>query len=55
MSKNELKKNIKVWCWWKSRSLYYTGRIINNEYEFVDICDCITMISEESLKKLEVR
>ena len=55
MSKNELKKNIKVWCWWKSRHLYYVGKIGEDKYKFVDICDAITIISEEDLKKLEVR
>ena len=25
MKKNEIKKGMKVWCWWKSRWLYYTG------------------------------
>lgn len=55
MKKTELKKNIKVWCWWKSRSLYYTGRVINGKYEFVDICDAITMITEEQLAKLQIK
>lgn len=55
MMKSELKKNIKVWCWWKSRNLYYTGQIINGEYKFVDICDCVTMINEEQLTKLKIK
>ena len=55
MTKNELKKNVKVWCWWKSRILYYTGQIINGQYKFVDVCDAVTMINKEDLEKLEVR
>ncbi|MCD8308864.1 MAG: hypothetical protein LUD19_03335 [Clostridia bacterium] len=55
MTKQELKKHTKVWCWWKSRSLYFTGRVINGKYEFVDICDAITMVTEEELADLEVR
>lgn len=55
MKKNELKKGLKVWCWWKSRHLYYTGQVIRGEYKFVDIMDAITMISEDDLAKLEVR
>ena len=26
MDKSELKKNTKAWCWWRSESIYYTGR-----------------------------
>ena len=55
MTKNELRKNMKVWCWWKSRSLYYTGQIIRGQYKFIDICDAITMIDEKDLEKLEIR
>jgi hypothetical protein len=54
MKKAELQENIKVWCWWKSRYLYYTGRVINGKYKFVDVCDAITMIEEKSLEGLEI-
>lgn len=53
MKTNELKKNIKVWCGWKSRFLYYTGIVINGEYKFVDINDAITMITEKDLEHLK--
>lgn len=49
----EPKKGAKAWCWWKSRSLYYTGRIINNKYEFRDDIGAITMVSKEELLKLK--
>lgn len=55
MKKEELKKNVRVWCWWKSRYLYYTGQIINREYEFEDICGAKTMIEEKCLSRLEVK
>lgn len=55
MKKTELKKNVKVWCWWKSRYLYFTGRVIQGEYEFRDICDAVTMVTEAQLEKLEIR
>ena len=55
MTREELKKGMKVWCWWKSKNLYYTGQIVNGKYKFVDICDAITMVSEEQLEKLKVR
>ncbi len=55
MKKEELKKGTKVWCWWMSRYLYYTGQIIRGQYKFVDICDAIAMIPEEDLQKLEIK
>lgn len=55
MEKKDLKKGAKVWCWWMSRLLWYTGRTINGKYEFTDICDAITMISEPQLRELELR
>lgn len=53
MKTNELKKRMKVWCWWKSRFLYYTGIVINGDYKFVDINGAITMIIEKDLEHLE--
>lgn len=69
MTKQELTKGAKAWCWWKSRTLYFTGREIDRKeldtktgtyhtvhyYEFRDICDAITMITDASLAKLEKR
>lgn len=54
MKKSELKKDVKVWCWWKSRILYYTGKVVRGKYQFVDASDLLAMISEEQLKELEV-
>ena len=51
----DMKKNAKVWCWWKSRNLYFTGRIIQGKYEFIDTCDAITMIGEDQLDQLEMK
>lgn len=69
MTKNELKKGVKVWCWWKSRYLYYTGYEGNETgynlktkdytprhyYKFEDICGATTIIYDEQLEKLELR
>lgn len=67
MKKEQLEKNLKVWCWWKSRFIYYTGKIINkvpsafNNFEgelvyvFEDISGVIIHINEEELKKLEIK
>jgi hypothetical protein len=55
MTKNELRKNTKVWCWWKSRVLYFTGEMINGQYKFIDICDAVVMVTEDDLKDLEIR
>ena len=59
MTKQELKKGAKAWCWWKSRTLYYTGREVtrggNHYYIFEDITDAITEITDEQLNKLEKR
>jgi len=51
-----LEKNMKVWCWWKSRNLYFTGRIIKGgEYEFVDEIGAITMLQREEVSKLQIK
>lgn len=69
MTKQELTKGAKAWCWWKSRYLYFTGREINRKeldartgtyptvhyYEFEDVCGAITMITDAALEKLETR
>lgn len=66
MTKNDLKKGQKVWCWWKSRDLYYTGHEGNETgynittkdytprhyYTFEDITGAITRIYDEDLAKL---
>ena len=63
MKKSELKKDVKVWCWWKSRTLYYTGKVVRERYQFkvvreryqfVDASGLLAMIDEEQLKELEV-
>jgi hypothetical protein len=59
MTKQELRKGAKAWCWWKSRMIYYTGREVTrggvHYYIFEDICDAITEITDEQLSKLEIR
>ena len=55
MTKGNLKKNVRVWCWWKSRYLYYTGIQKNNIFVFEDIAGEAIMINKESLKNLEVK
>lgn len=53
MRKDELFTGVKVWCWWKSRYLYYTGTVLRGKYKFVDDLDAITMIAEKDLMKLK--
>lgn len=55
MRKDELFTGVKVWCWWKSRYLYYTGTVSRGKYKFVDDLDAITMIAEKDLMKLAKR
>lgn len=61
MTKNELTKGKRTWCWWKSRYLFFTGRTgadpITKEktFRFEDICGAITDITEKQLTKLEAR
>ncbi len=69
MTKQELTKGTRAWCWWKSRTLYFTGleydKMITDRktgtrekvhfYKFRDICDAITMITDDQLTKLEKR
>ena len=55
MKKSELKKNMKVWCWWKSRYLYFTGRMVRGQYEFRDIDDAITLVTEADLEQLKIK
>lgn len=68
MTKEEIKNNVKVWCWWKSRNLYYTGyegyeqgyNVATKDYtprhyyRFEDICGAITRIYDEDVEKLEI-
>lgn len=51
MTKKQLKKSMKVWCQWKSRYLYFVG-MVGDKYKFIDICDAITIVSEEQLSRL---
>lgn len=55
MTKNDLKKNKKYWCWWLHRSLYYTGKVINGKYVFIDDIDAQFRLSEDKLAKMAVR
>ncbi len=55
MTKDQLYRHAKVWCWWKSRYLWYTGRIVIGGYEFRDICDAITIVPEDSLGELKIQ
>lgn len=59
MTKQELRKGAKAWCWWMSRSLYYTGREITrggvHYYIFKDIADAIAEITDEQLAKLRTK
>lgn len=41
ITSKELKKGTRVWCWWKSRYLYYQGMQLNGYYKFVDVNDVI--------------
>lgn len=60
MTKNELKSRVKVWCWWKSRYLYYTGFEFTHKpsgvhyYRFRDICGAITDVTDSDLGSLEI-
>ena len=55
MKKSELKKNVRVWCWWKSRYLYYEGKQLNGYYKFVDITGDIFWFLEKGLEDLEIK
>lgn len=39
------------WCWWMSRNLYFCGRTARG-YKFVDIADCVFVLSEDDARKL---
>jgi len=55
MRETELRKGTKFWCWWMSRFLWSTGKLVNGKFEFADICDEIILIDESQLCKLEAR
>lgn len=69
VKKEELKRDLKVWCWWKSRSLYYTGvegyekgynlqtkdYTPRHYYRFRDVCGAVTRIYDEDLEKLMIK
>lgn len=69
MTKQELKKNMKVWSAAAHRHLYYTGIELHKQgynlktkdytprhvYRFVDICDAIFDVEADDLKYLEVK
>lgn len=55
MKKSDLKKGMKVWCWWRSRYLWFTGVVRHGAFEFRDAGDAIIVIAEENLKNLEIR
>ena len=69
MTKQELKKGAKAWCWWKSRTLYYTGRewdkkgyntktqdyTPEHQYEFEDIYGARFSLTEEQVAKLQIK
>jgi len=52
MKKEQLKKGTKVWCWWRSSLLWYTGCERNGIYVFEDITDAIVEIRESNLGDL---
>lgn len=69
MLKEELKKGTRVWCWWKSRYMYFSGTegtetgyniktkdyTPRHYYNFDDICGASTKIYDEELEELEIK
>ena len=51
----DLRKGVRVWCWWWSRYLWFTGVVRHGAFEFRDAGDAIIVIAEENLKNLEKR
>lgn len=52
MKTTKLIKNTRIWCWWKSRFLYFTGTQINGKYKFVDIADVVIWLTEKEVTQL---
>ena len=60
MTAAELKKGMKLWCWWQSRYLWYTGRSFEIEsgervFVFEDVADAQVRVSEADLDELKRR
>ena len=54
MKASELKKGTKVWCWWLSRTLYYTGKMHRGtEYTFEDVIGAQFDFNDEQVAKLK--
>ena len=48
-------RDLRYWCWWHSRYLWYAGFKYRGKYVFRDVCDVQIEISEEEFEKLEAR
>lgn len=55
MKASELRINKRVWAWWLSRYLFYTGESYDGKYIFTDINDDEVIIKESDLKDLEIK
>lgn len=53
MKVNELKRGMKVWCWWASRNLYFKCQnTVTGLYVFEDICDVRFEFTADQVEKL---
>lgn len=69
MTKQELKKGVKAWAWWLSRTIYYTGTELDShgynpetrdyvpqhQYLFEDIAGARFRLTIDQVAKLEAR
>lgn len=54
MTAKDLKPGVRVWCWWKSRYMWYVGKAHNGkDYKFTDIADAVFYMNAEQVGKLE--
>lgn len=56
MTQAQLKKGTRVWCWWMSRLLLFTGKTSEKRgFEFEDFGDQIIWIPADKINDLEYR
>lgn len=52
----QLKKGTRVWCWWMSSLMLFTGKVSETRgYEFEDFGDKLIWIPADKIKDLQYR
>lgn len=48
-------RDLRYWCWWMSRYVWYSGWMYRGDYVFEDVTGAQVCVSPEMFAEMEVR